>query len=182
MSDSKQEDGSFVRGLVLGQIEGKNRAIHAYDGMIWRVRAGVLTLLFAAWGVLLSALGAQLTSLSVGDSNIGWLIGALWALSLSLAIGGFVVDLNYVRRKFRVIHAMRELFQHVQQDPSGDFASEQARLLLETFLDISGDNGSKNYRRADPGYSEARMAAVFVYSFPLAGVTIAGALVLVGLG
>ena len=24
--------------IVLGEIEGKNRAIHAYDGMMWKIR------------------------------------------------------------------------------------------------------------------------------------------------
>ncbi len=173
MSDSRQEDGSFIRGLVLGQIEGKNKALHAYDGMIWRVRAGALTLLFAGWGVLLSALASQ-SQPTLSRDQVGWLVVALGTLSLSLTIGGFVIDLNYVRRKFRVIHAMLEFYKHVKQDPSGDFESAQARSLLETFLDISGDNGTKNYRGR--GYTQAFWVAVIVYSVPLAGVAIAGAL------
>ncbi len=33
--------------IVLGEISGKNPAIHDYDKMVWSVRTGLLTLYFA---------------------------------------------------------------------------------------------------------------------------------------
>ena len=47
---------SLLEKLVLEEIGGKNRAIHAYDRMMWTVRTGFLTLFFAGWGILLKAL------------------------------------------------------------------------------------------------------------------------------
>jgi hypothetical protein len=43
----RQDD--LLGSLVLDEIEGKNKAIHAYDGMVWKIRSGFLTLLFAGW-------------------------------------------------------------------------------------------------------------------------------------
>jgi hypothetical protein len=36
--------------------EGKNRAIHAYDGIVWNIRSGFLTLLFGGWSILLTGI------------------------------------------------------------------------------------------------------------------------------
>jgi hypothetical protein len=35
----------LIEKIVLGEIEGKNRAIHAYGDIVWKIRTGLLTLL-----------------------------------------------------------------------------------------------------------------------------------------
>lgn len=47
---------SLLEKLVLDEISGKNKAIHAYDRMMWTVRTGFLTLFFSGWGILLKAM------------------------------------------------------------------------------------------------------------------------------
>lgn len=41
--------------LINNELTGKNAAIHAYDKMIWKVRAGFLTLVFGAWRLAVKA-------------------------------------------------------------------------------------------------------------------------------
>lgn len=56
------ESDKLIRQIVFDEIKGKNSAIHAYDKMIWTIRTGFLTLLFAGWGLLLSAVGKNINS------------------------------------------------------------------------------------------------------------------------
>ena len=60
MSTAAHHDGDAVTGLIVGEMTGKNAAIHAYDRMIWTVRTGFLTLLFGAWGLLISSISNDL--------------------------------------------------------------------------------------------------------------------------
>jgi hypothetical protein len=46
----------LLEQIVLGEIAGKNRAIHAYDGIVWKLRSGFLTLLFGGWSILLTGI------------------------------------------------------------------------------------------------------------------------------
>jgi hypothetical protein len=54
-SDMSNTQGLSQR-IVLGAIEGKNRAIHAHDGIVWKVRSGFLALLFGGWSILLTGI------------------------------------------------------------------------------------------------------------------------------
>ena len=50
------QNNELFEKVLLGEIEGKNRAIHSYDGIIWRVRVGFLTLVFGGWAILLKGI------------------------------------------------------------------------------------------------------------------------------
>jgi uncharacterized protein (DUF2236 family) len=46
----------LIEKIVLDEIEGKYRAIHGYDGIVWKIYGGFLTLLFAGWATLLTSI------------------------------------------------------------------------------------------------------------------------------
>ncbi len=50
---------TLLTKLLLGEVAGKNGAIHAYDKMVWTVRSGFLTLFFGGWGLLRKSLVAR---------------------------------------------------------------------------------------------------------------------------
>jgi hypothetical protein len=153
---------SLLEKLVLDEISGKNRAIHAYDRMMWTTRSGFLTLFFAGWGVLLKALVEKPSREPSAVDNRILLVTTL--VSVMLGIGGLVVDLNYARRKFRVIYALDRLMSGVLQrhgqvhEGLGD---------IEVCLQVSGDKGDENYRKVS-GYSHEAAASRTIYLLPMA--------------
>ncbi|MBL0007106.1 MAG: hypothetical protein IPP25_07940 [Saprospiraceae bacterium] len=100
---------TFLEKFVSTEIGGKNTAIHAYDKMMWMVRSGYLTLVFAGWGFVIKA--ALENSLDI--QFIKPYILLLSSFSIVLAFGAFLIDRNYARRKFRVITAVNEIIQLV---------------------------------------------------------------------
>lgn len=96
------ENGVLER-LILGEIEGKNGAIHAYDGMVWRIRSGFLTLLFGGWAIVLKGIVESADKQPGEYQPLAW---GLFLFSLGFALGARYVDRNCVRRKFRVIAAL----------------------------------------------------------------------------
>jgi len=94
---------NLLQKIILDEMTGKNQAIHSYDKMIWAVRTGLLTLLFAGWGILIKSIidnssGTQIT--------LNRLLIAMLLVSAALSVGGLIIDQNYIRRKFRVIYAL----------------------------------------------------------------------------
>jgi hypothetical protein len=66
---------STITRLALAEVEGKNKAIHAYDQMIWTVRSGFVTLFFGAWALLFQQL--------LGVQRLSWLhAGVFGALAV----------------------------------------------------------------------------------------------------
>jgi hypothetical protein len=61
-----------------------------------------LTLFFVGWGFLLKGLLDQQHPGAV-DEAVTRVMTPMLLVSLGLSVGGFIIDLNYVRRKFRVI-------------------------------------------------------------------------------
>src|SRR5262245_16003153 len=92
---------TIIEKLVLAEISGKNRAIHAYDKMMWTVRTGYLTLFSASWGFLLKGLIENSATRPEAVDN--HLLLTMLLVSVALGSGGLVIDQNYARRKFRVI-------------------------------------------------------------------------------
>jgi hypothetical protein len=88
--------------IVLGEIEGKNRAIHAYDGIVWKICSGFLTLLFGGWSILLTGIVQTMDKSPADYQPLAW---RLFLFSLGFAFGARYVDRNYIRRKFRVVLA-----------------------------------------------------------------------------
>jgi hypothetical protein len=179
---SDTETSKLIQRLVHDEIAGKKNAVHAYDRMIWVVRTGFLTLLFAGWGLLLSSLGKSIENRTVADVlEQAWpFVIAMFAVSMALAIAGFVVDQNYVRRKFRVIAALNDLMEILTSHEEKEvFAAQFVKEKLQPLLKVSGDSGSRDYEKENvrKGYSRAMQVTLTIYVVPLVGVFI-GLLVL----
>ena len=151
----------LLEKLVMAEVSGKNNAIQAYDGMIWKVRTGFLTLLFAGWAVLLKGMADS----SGGQKNYFNLTVAMLFFSLGLAVGGWFVDRAYVRRKFRVILALDRLMDAIRRS-IGALDSIPGELLS-----VAGDNGDMKYDSS--GYRETLITSACVFFLPLLTVIIA---------
>jgi hypothetical protein len=156
-------DRSFVEQIFLDEIAEKNKAIHAYDHILWTVRSGFLTLFFIGWGFVLKGI--------LNEPNlhvVARVIIPMLFLSMGLSVGGFVIDLNYVRRKFRVIAALNRLYSillvphNISQIIVSD---ENQRESLLKVVRISGDSGDRSYRI--PGYRNALMVSTLIYFIPI---------------
>ena len=146
--------------IVLGEIEGKNLAVHAYDKMIWTVRTGFLTLFFAGWGILLKSI---LSSPSKECPNFHNILITMILVSTTLGFGAFIVDRNYVRRKFRVINALDKLLAAIMTMEESSITSFRE---IKDYIEVSGDKDNQNYKKVS-GYSSAFNAAVVIYCVPI---------------
>lgn len=150
----------LITKIVLGEITGKNQAIHAYDKMIWTVRTGFLTLFFAGWGILLKSI----VEYSAGiPANLHRVLMSMLLVSIALSVGGAVIDQNYVRRKFRVIYALDSLLSTLLKN--GDqmiYSYDQ----LGNYIQVSGDKDNADYLKVS-GYGPAWKAGFKVYLVPV---------------
>lgn len=89
---------SLVEKIILEEVSGKNKAIHAYDGIIWKVRSGYLTVLFAGWAILLKSI---IESKIHSPQEFRSFVAAMFCFSAGLAVGGWFVDRTYIRRKHK---------------------------------------------------------------------------------
>jgi len=151
---------TLVEKLMLAEIDGKNRAIHAYDKMMWTVRTGFLTLFFGGWGILLKGLLENPATRSGRvDSRV---LLAMLLVSIALGIGGLVIDRNYARRKFRVIYSLDKLTSSVvRRSPVLEKLDD-----IETFLQVSGDKSNETYREVS-GYRHEMAASWTIYLVPI---------------
>jgi len=140
MEKVTEAEHSFMEKIISDEITGKNTAIHAYDRMMWTVRSGYLTLVFGGWGFVIKSAIEKGAELSI----IKPYILLLSAFTISLSIGAYLIDRNYARRKFRVIHAVNELVQ-LMMTTNLDKVDE-IKTKLTPLLQISGDADNLNYR------------------------------------
>ena len=101
----EQKSLCLNKDIILGEITGKNAAIHAYDKIIWMIRSGYFTLLYGGWAILLNGIIDK--EAKVEDYQ--HLVVLMLAITLGLVIGAYVVDRNYMQRKFRVIFSLNKL-------------------------------------------------------------------------
>lgn len=153
---SNEPSSDFMEKLVLGEIAGKNAAIHAYDGMVWKIRTGFLTLTFGGWAILLKDLAGMGHPLQ----NYKALAWGLFLFSLGFALGAWYVDRLYVQRKFRVIHALDSLTEELAAR-NGKCTGIPADLLK-----VAGDKADESYRC--DGYRNALKGEYAVYLAPIA--------------
>lgn len=153
---------SLFEQIILGEIGGKNSAIHAYDQMIWKIRSGFLAIFFGGWGIILKGMIDKEILLNSVYPYILMMI----AVSTGIAFGGFIIDRNYVQRKFRVINALNRLMEVLtnfceEEDKEGKYRIENLCPLLK----VAGDSDTKNYNIS--GYSGAITAGAFIYIIPI---------------
>ena len=156
-----QNENDFVKSLITDAMSGKKKAIHAYDRMIWTVRSGFLTLVFAGWGLLIKGMVDN----KANPSDSTPYIFILAAFSLALAIGAYRIDLNYVKRKFRVIAAINLFAQTITTIDLDDILATGRHELAE-FLKISGDAKNESYRSG--AYEGESMVSKIIYAVPSA--------------
>jgi hypothetical protein len=146
---------TFIEKFVLDEVAGKNDAIHGYDKIIWIIRSGFLTLVFAGWAILLKEMASN-TSLPKDASCL--VLGMLF-LSMGLAVVGYIVDFNYLRRKFRVVHIKNELVNVIMNN------SDDASSVPPYMLEITGTKDSNDYHCR--GYYWACVEGIVVYFAPV---------------
>ncbi|WP_136082215.1 hypothetical protein [Pontiella desulfatans] len=149
------------------EVGGKNTAIHAYDGIIWKIRTGFLTLLFVGWSVLLKSIADD-----PGQpiNRLGILCIAMLVFSLCLALGAWLVDINYLHRKYRVILALNSLTDKIKASPD-DLSSIPNRLLQ-----VSGDSSDNPYKCE--GYKLAYRTSLGVFFLPPLILSVAAAVII----
>jgi len=162
-------DRTLREQLVIDEIAGKNAAIHAYDRIIWVVRSGYLSLFFAGWALILKAL----VEAEQPVNSIQQYIPMMLVMSAGLTIGGLVVDLNYVLRKFRVIAALNRLMElsflygnalDSYKIKDNDTVPKDEHNFLAT-LQVSGDAGVSHFT-VPKGRKTAIIASLVVYITP----------------
>ncbi len=150
----------LITKIVLGEITGKNQAIHAYDKMIWTVRTGFLTLFFAGWGILFKSFVDGSSGTQV---NLHSVLIAMYLVSAALSVGGLIIDQNYVKRKFRVIFALDSLLSTLLKNGTklGNSHDE-----INNYIQVSGDKDDTNYLKVS-GYRPARKTGLLIYLVPV---------------
>lgn len=151
-------DRSLLMDLVLGEIGGKNNAIQAYDRILWTIRSGYLALFFAAWGIFLTAYAES----SQGKNMLVALPALLW-VSAGLATGGFINDISYLYRKFRVIHDLNQLMQKLIEK-ADLMDSPEFRHAIKEYMVVSGDIGEGKF--VSKGWWLAFLAGTSIYVIP----------------
>jgi hypothetical protein len=148
-------DVTFILDIIKKEIDGKIQAIHEYDNMLWKLRIGFLTLFFAGWGLLLQPFAEG--KYNIVELNL--ILMVMTSITLVICLGGFLIDLNYVRRKFRVIHALDLLYGRIfSGEKPSDFNPEQFKDLIQ----ISGSRADKNYLKST-GYSRELIVTCTFY-------------------
>ena len=144
----------LLEKVILGELEGKNRAIHAYDDIVWKIRSGFLTLLFGGWSILVKSLLDQ----QVRPPDLQLLVFGLFLFSAGLAYGARSIDRNYIHRKFRVIYALDHLMDQINSC-AGDY-----RKIPPELLRVAGDNPQAH---TAAGFGQALRVELSVYLVPL---------------
>lgn len=140
---------SILKDIILQEITGKNMAIHAYDGIIWKIRSGYLALVFGGWAILLKSL----TDGIIEKVNI--IVISMFIVNLGMSFGGCFIDCNYVRRKFRVILVLDQLMESIKEN------HVDLNKIPDNLLKVSGDNPEMPYKCS--GYKKAALVGKAVY-------------------
>ena len=153
---------TFYQELIKKEIDGKISAIHEYDGMLWKLRIGFLSLYFAGWGLLFTSfMKISNTDKLLFDFNT--ILLTLASITLVICVGGWIIDLNFSRRKYRVIHALDRLYalifkKHGMDDPHDP--------ELTKLIQASGSRSDNLYLNCN-GYKKEMNVLFFVYGLPM---------------
>jgi hypothetical protein len=161
---------SLCKEIILGEITGKNNAIHAYDKILWTIRSGYLTLMFGGWAIVIKGAMDQ-----GGDlKKIRHLLIVMFVVSVSFAIGAFILDQNYERRKFRVIASLNRLLSQALNLEDVENIKAEERKALHESIQVAGDADNNSYRIS--GYKQAAAAGITLYVASVIAVLVAGLL------
>jgi hypothetical protein len=157
------ENESLLEKTIMFEMSGKNQAIHEYDKMIWNLRIGFLTVFFAVWSLLIKSI--------IDKANIIALNKTLLLMSIIaffVALGALIIDINYTRRKYRVIKAINVLYKYILNEGNDSTINKSAYLkvllISGTTLDSKNDNLSD---LKETGFYKELYVAFTVYVMPL---------------
>jgi hypothetical protein len=153
------------KDIILGEIAGKNAAIHAYDKIIWMIRSGYLTLLYGGWAIILKGI----VDTCEGILQNEYVILVMLSITLSLAIGAYIVDKNYLRRKFRVIYSLNKILEYLFEVDSLDKVDDKIIIKVREHIQVSGDADNRNYDT--DGYKQAIRAENAIYAISILSLT-----------
>jgi hypothetical protein len=131
---NSEKQGLTREGLIQAGLEGKDKAIAAYDEMLWKIRTGYAAVLYGVFTLVVS----------LGDKK-NWVLSLdkteLVALTLitGFTICAAVLDFSVLRSKFRVIQAKEELVDLALQLASGGKLEDWRGNSLNTLLHNSGE-------------------------------------------
>jgi hypothetical protein len=149
---------SLRQKIVMDEIAGKNNAIQSYDKTLWTIRSGFLTLLFAAWGAVLSVVANNPYLLETV------LVGMV-CISFGLTFAGFLIDLNYVKRKFRCIHALAVLLDEAFRN----IDTLDRMRKRKVWLRVSGDDV---HLPPAKGYKNEVLVSCIIYPVPFISILV----------
>lgn len=154
------EKGDMIFRMITDELSGKIKAIHAYDKMIWMIRSGFITLFFAGWGIIFKSV---IDNSSQPQCNLHRVLIAMALISVALSLGAMILDLNYVRRKFRVIDAFDGLMSIIMREDV-QILNNPSQLI--NYMQVSGDKDNKSYLNV-LGYHNECYAGVVIYTVPI---------------
>lgn len=132
---------TFREQIILNEIKGKNEAIQSYDQILWKIRPGYLTLIFAGWGFLLKGILDKIDTIDAWLRHLDKVLIPTLLVSIGLCVGAMIIDLGFVRRKFRVIAALNRMLPICTRDrtPGGQGdPSNSVEAELEKLMQVSG--------------------------------------------
>jgi hypothetical protein len=156
-------DESFLAKTILQEIQGKNQAVHEYDRMIWAIRTGLLTVFFAAWGLLIKSFTGQIPAV-----NLQLSVRLMSMITACITTGALIIDLSYIRRKYKVVKGLNKLYDLIREH------NEPPELHPELFEDVLRISGTSTIKKDDyaddlkgTGYYRDLITGIFVYIFPV---------------
>lgn len=158
---------SLRKEIILGEITGKNTAIHAYDKIIWIIRSGYLTLFYGGWAIVLNVVIDK----GGGFAQYDEIMIIMFAVTFVLAFGSYRVDRNYLRRKFRVIHSLNELLKYSFEIKNVEDINDDVIEIMHDYIKVSGDVDNKQYEI--DGYIQAVYAEKWLYGVSVLSLIVA---------
>src|ERR1041385_7240046 len=125
-------------GLIQAALQGKDKAIAAYDDMLWKIRTGYAAVLYGTFTLVVS----------LGDKKNWPLPFTRVGLVAVTLICGFTccaaaLDFSILSAKFRVIQAKEELMDLALSLASGEAIEKWSGTPLQTLLHNSGEDRSE---------------------------------------
>ena len=158
-TDARKTEDATV--MLTNELAGKHTAAQVYDERIWKIRTGFLTLTFASWGALL-AVGSDLKAAREGAAP-------LLAITLALAVAGFVVEFFYVCRKARCVKVINDMSVNLYRLLESHQSAGEA---VRHWLRFSGDDDEVS-PKGSPLFTWAVAESLIIYLTPAVGFVVA---------
>jgi hypothetical protein len=123
-----------VEELIRSQLQGKLRALHNYDAILWKIRSGYVIVLYGA-----------ITLFGANESKLPAIIGidattdTLFYLTVGVSLCALLIDFGFVLSKVRVVDARNKLSDHALKLATGKEVSRTEADRLQKLLHLSGE-------------------------------------------